>query len=84
MERWLKEELDKMTCGEVALRVFGSERELDELSTKRAEAYQRLSQIERELERAKDEVGEACREETSASRELSEVKKYLAERLHIA
>jgi chromosome segregation ATPase len=84
MERLLKEELDKMTCGEVALRVFGAERELDELFTKRAEAYHRLGQIEQELERAKNEVGEACRNETEASRELSEVKKYLSERLHIA
>lgn len=82
MDKWRKDELDNMTCGEVALQVFGAARECEEAADKRAQAYTRMAQIEKELELAKNETAEACREERYALNEHTALKKYLNDRLH--
>ena len=71
MESWRKQDLDKMTSGEVALAVFTAEQDLSESSKKRAEAASKVADIQRELERAQREYNDAAQEENYFYKELS-------------
>lgn len=82
MEYWKRQELDMLTCGEVALRVFGAEQELEEAANARAEACRKLAAARDVLDAANEVVKSAAREEQYCSDEYKALKKYLNERLH--
>lgn len=81
MDKWRREELDKLTCGEVALQVFGAEQELEEAAEARAKACVKLSAAQDALNAANDEVNSAAQNERYCSNEYKALKKYLNERL---
>ena len=81
MDSWRKAELDKLTCGEVALQVFGVEQELEEAAEARAKAYVKMTEAQSALDRATEEVRSASDNERYCSNEYKALKKYLNERL---
>lgn len=81
MESWRKQDLDKMTSGEVALAVFTAEQDLSDASGKRAEAASRVAIIQKELDRAQKEYNDTVQEEKFFYKEHNQLKNYLAERL---
>lgn len=81
MESWRKQDLDKMTSGEIALELFEAEQNLCEASDKRAAAACRVADIQRELERAQAEYSDAAQDENYCYKEHKDLKNYLVERL---
>ena len=81
MQLWEIEQLDKLSDGDVALKIFSSQTELHDAEKQRAEAAQRLSNIRAELERAEREYREACYEEREMARDLTALKNYLKLRM---
>lgn len=81
MDTWRRQELDELTCGEVALQVFGAEQELEEAAEARAKAYVKLSEAQLALNRANEEVAAAAQHERICANEHKALKKYLNDRL---
>lgn len=81
MAYWDKEELDKMTCGEVALQVFAAEKELAEAAEVRAEACRKLAAARDVLDAANEKVNQASQVEKYCNDEYKALKKYLNDRL---
>jgi hypothetical protein len=81
MERWYKEELDKLTCGDVALRVFGAEQEFEKAASARADAFTKVYELKETLERLQELANEAMRHERYCRQEYDGLKRYLNERL---
>lgn len=76
-----RDELDRMTCGEVALLVFGAESVLSEAAEVRAEACRRLAEAQNAVEAANEKVNSAATVERYCSNEYKALKKYLNDRL---
>lgn len=81
MDSWKRQELDKLTCGEVALQVFGAEQELEEAAEARAKAYVKMAEAQDMLNRASEEVSSASSHERYCNNEYKALKKYLNDRL---
>lgn len=81
MDFWKKEELDRMTCGEIALEVFRAEKELSEAAEVRAEACRKLAAARDVLDAANEKVNQATHVEDYCSKEYKALKKYLNDRL---
>lgn len=81
MDNWRKQELDNLTCGEVALQVFGAEQELQEAAEARANAYYKLAQAQEVLNRINEEVKSASSHERYCNNEYKALKEYLNFRL---
>lgn len=81
MERWELDQLDKLSNGDVALKVFNAQAELSDLETQRANAARAVADARTVLEAAELEYREACSEERHYSLRLAALKKYLNSRL---
>ncbi len=81
MEQWQLDQLDKLSDGDVALKIFECQAELNRLEQDRAQAAQRLSIIKAEVERAQREYRDACAEEREAQRDVTNLNNYLKLRM---
>lgn len=81
MDSWQIEQLNDMTCGDVAIRVHRARKELDQAATERANAASAMIDAERAYERAKELYREKANDERDLSRELRGLESYLEQRL---
>lgn len=81
MESWKLNELNKLTSGDVAIRVHKLRRELDQAASARAQAGCSMYDTEREYERAKEIFREKMQDERDISTELKQMENYLEQRL---
>lgn len=82
METWKIQELDELTDGDVALRIFQAQKQLDKAAENRAAAARTWSDAKHVLEKAEATYSTARYEEDECSRELENLKKYLEMRLN--
>jgi len=81
MQLWEMEQLDKLSDGDVALKIFTTQTVLQNVEKHREEAAQRLNNIRAELERAEREYRDVCHEEREIARDLTALKNYLKLRM---
>lgn len=82
MDKWRKDELDHMTCGEVALQVFEAEQEHARASSARARAASELSDAKAALEKLEKRYADNVRHEDHCYITHKELARYLNDRLH--
>lgn len=81
MESWKKAELDDEDPGDVALRVFKMDEEVQLLAEARADKAREMQQAEQKLEKARNEFNQLSWEEGNLRREMNELKEYLKGRV---
>lgn len=81
MESWKKQELDDENPGDVALRVFKMDEEVQLLAEARADKAREMQQAEQKLEKARNEFNQLSWEEGNLRREMNELKEYLKGRV---
>ena len=81
MESWKKAELDGEDPGDVALRVFKMDEEVNLLAKARADKAREVMQAEQKLEKARNEFNQLSWEEGNQRREMNELKEYLKGRV---
>lgn len=81
MERWEIDQLDKISEGDVALKIFHVQKQLSVVEKQRADASQKVSDARNILDFAEHEFRAACAEERDYLRALNALKKYLNDRL---
>lgn len=81
MESWKIRELDELSPGDVALKIFQAQKEADQAASARAAAARKWSEIKNMLEKAESAYSEAQINENDCIQELKELKHYLEKRL---
>jgi predicted nucleic acid-binding Zn-ribbon protein len=81
MEQWRRQELDGEDPGDVALRLFKLQAEVDEAASARAQKASVMLEMEGRLEKARNEFNQLSWEEGNLRREMNELKEYLKGRV---
>jgi hypothetical protein len=82
MESWKLNELNDLSCGDVAIRVHKIRRELDQAASARARAGCDMYAAERKHEHAKEIFCEKMQDERDISSKLEQLESYLEQRLN--